>query len=147
MKYLKQFVVGSCAFVFLPFFYNLNKIIEKKKSEKLDYLISNTDKSAPFWWPKEYNYYSYERYTLTAPIYFGIWNIISLIISEKFNISMRNRFIIISIISSLYTMTLVTYYNMYDYKIKREYIRYYIKIFISYMIIWNIVIYNIEKYI
>ena len=62
MKYLKEFIIGSSIMVVLPFYY----IVYNSKSKKT---------------------YSYYLYTLAAPLWFGIWNIISLIIAEKFNLS------------------------------------------------------------
>ena len=53
MKYLKQFVIGSSYLVFFPFFYSVKNNQPKKT----------------------YNYYDY---TLVSPLWFGIWNIISL---------------------------------------------------------------------
>ena len=72
MKYLKQFVIGSCAIIYLPFWYLTGKY--------------------------KYRKYSYKYYTLSMPFAIGIWNVISLIIAEYIGLSMRLRFMIISII-------------------------------------------------
>ena len=58
MKYLKEFILGSSYLVFLPFYYTVYNSQSKKT-------------------------YSYYQYTLAAPVWFGLWNIISLIIAEK----------------------------------------------------------------
>jgi len=120
MKYLKQFVIGSSYLVFAPFYYAV---------------LKNNVKN-----------YTYEDYTLIAPVWLGLWNVISLIIAESFNLSMRMRFIIISVISSVCIMIISTLFKTYN-KNRDEWISYYLKMFLKYMIIWNIVIYNIEKYI
>ena len=119
MKYLKDFVIGSSIVVVVPFFYMVYNHQSKKK-------------------------YSYYNYSLLAPVWFGLWNIISLIIAEKYNLSDRLRFLIISIISLL-TIYIIShfYYN----KTKKERIYYYLQQFIKYMLTWNIVIYNLNKYI
>ena len=65
MTYLREFIVGSSYFVFLPFFY----IVKNSKIKRN---------------------YSYYQYTLVAPVWFGIWNIISLIIAEYFGLSKMN---------------------------------------------------------
>ena len=57
MKYLKDFVLGSSYLVFLPYFYSVHNSQSTKN-------------------------YSYYEYTLVAPVWFGIWNIISLIIAS-----------------------------------------------------------------
>ena len=121
MKYLKQFVVASSYFVFLPYFYSVQNEHPKKT----------------------YNYYNY---TLVAPLWFGIWNIISLIISEYFGLSERLRFFVISIISSLSIMCIA--YNLKSYTFTNaEWMKYFFYIFIKYQIVWNIVIFYLEKYI
>ena len=145
MKYLKQFVVGSSWLVFSPFFYNVYNAIENiKKEDPNHFNIVLPQKSVPFYWPKKYNFYSYFRYTMTAPIWFGVWNVISFIIAEHFGFNIRKRIFIISIISLLSMMLNQAIYNTYNFKNKEEYMKYYMKLSIMYMIIWNILIYNIE---
>ena len=151
MKYLKQFIIGSSFPVVVLFYRSVYKSIQEKRKIDPDYFETLHEKQVPFlWnqiWPENYEYYSYFRYTITAPIYFGLWNILSLIIAEKFKLSIRMRFIIISIISSIFMMLFQTKYNIYDFKEKKEFYKYYAAIFINYMIIWNIIVYNLEKYI
>ena len=119
MKYLREFVIGSSVLVFLPFIYTVAFKTPKKN-------------------------YSYENYSLLAPIWFGLWNVISLIIAEHFGLTMRMRFLIISILSCLSIITIVNILKSYNYS-KEELRNYYIRIFIRYMITWNIVIYYLEK--
>ena len=121
MKYLKQFIIGSSFLVFSPFYYAVQNNQPKKT-------------------------YDYYTYTLIAPIWFGVWNIISLILAQQFNLSMRERFLLISIISSLSIMGIATYLQSYNFT-KEEWKKYYMYIFIKYVLVWNIVIYNIEKYL
>jgi len=120
MRYLKQFIIGSSSIVFLPFFYLAQNI-------KL----------------KTYNYY---EYTLIAPLWFGIWNVISIIISEYLGLSTRIRFILISLITYLCATGYATYNNVYDFTDNQWY-KYYLSMLIIYYTVWNIVIYNIEKII
>ena len=120
MKYLKQFIIGSSFIVILPFYY----------------AVYNSRKE------KNYTYYNY---TLVAPIWLGLWNVISLILARHFKLSMRNRFLLVSFISSVMIMIISTYFKTYDFS-KDEWIKYYIEIFIKYLIIWNILVYNVEKY-
>ena len=68
MKYLKQFVIGSSYLIFAPLFY----LVENSKEKK----------------------YSYHGYTMTAPLWFGVWNIISLIIANYFGLSIKKRFLL-----------------------------------------------------
>tara|TARA_Y100001970_G_scaffold217799_1_gene266860 strand:- start:2580 stop:3026 length:447 start_codon:yes stop_codon:yes gene_type:complete len=145
MKYLKQFVVGSSWLVFFPFFYRVYNAIEfVKKNDTNHYYNILPQKPVPFYWPKKYRYYSYFRYTLTAPLWFGFWNVISLIIAEHFGLTIRKRLLLISILSiSVITMNQIIY-NTYNFKTNKDYLQYIIKITILYMFVWNIIIYNIE---
>ena len=74
-------------------------------------------------------------------------NIISLIIANHFKLSKRMRFVVISILASIFTITTVTVNNVYKWKTTKEQLQYYVKTFISYMFVWNILAYNIDKYI
>ena len=150
-KYLKSFIIGSSFPVVVLFYRAVYISIQNKKITDPHYFNTLSDKQVPFlWdklWPENYEYYSYFRYTITAPIYFGLWNILSLIIAEKYKLSFRIRFIIIGIISSIFMILFQTKYNIYNFKRQFEFYRYYIHIFIKYMLIWNIIVYNLEKYI
>jgi len=119
MEYLKDFIIGSSILVVLPFYYMVYNYQPKKT-------------------------YSYYNYTFIAPLWFGIWNLISLLMAKYFGLSNRLRYFIISIISLLFIFIIARfYYN----KTKEEWRFYYLQQFIKYMIIWNIVIYNLNKYI
>tara|TARA_Y100001970_G_scaffold233250_1_gene290672 strand:+ start:1433 stop:1798 length:366 start_codon:yes stop_codon:yes gene_type:complete len=121
MKYLKEFIIGSSFPVVSSFYYGAHY--------------------------NNYKTYDYFQYTLAAPIWFGIWNIISLIIAEKYNLSKQLRFFIISILSVISIFILQqTILFPYDYT-KEKWIKYYTYIFIKYMFVWNIIIYNLDKYI
>tara|TARA_Y100000310_G_C20285483_1_gene624669 strand:- start:64 stop:429 length:366 start_codon:yes stop_codon:yes gene_type:complete len=121
MKYLKQFVIGSSYLVFVPFYYAVQHQQPKKT-------------------------YQYYDYTLIAPVWFGIWNIISLVLADYFDLTIRQRFILVSLLSSISVMIIATYLKSYTFT-PDEWKQYYLKIFIKYMLVWNIVIGNIEKYL
>ena len=120
MKYLKQFVIGSSYLATVPFFYTAGKIEDKA--------------------------YSYHKYTLIAPIWLGLWNVISFIIASHFGMSLRNRYLIFSLITYSLSLIIVKYMNGYKYS-QKEWIKYYIRLFIKHFIMWNFVIYNLEKYL
>ena len=102
MKYLKQFVVGSSFFVFFPYF--------------LAVKLNKKDRN-----------YSYQDYTFVAPIWLGLWNVISLILAENFGLSMRMRFLLVSILSSISVMMVSTFLKTYKFT-KYEWYKYYVKI-------------------
>ena len=150
MKYLKEFIIGSSFPIFFLFFVSTYEAIQKKKQtdpELLEYLKKKPPLN-PFWNQiSNYSYYTYYSYTLYTPFYFGITNIISLISANHFKLSKRMRFVVISILASIFTITIVTVNNVYKWKTTKEQLQYYVKIFISYMFVWNILVYNIDKYI
>jgi len=121
MKYLIHFLIGSSWFVTLPFFMKVNSLGSEKN-------------------------YSYFNYTIAAPIYLGLWNVISLIIAKKFNFSLRKRFLFITPIACMTTIIIAKTLKSYNYT-DEEWNTYYFRLFITYFIIWNVIIYNIEKYI
>ena len=155
MKYLKEFIIGSSFPTFFILFVFTHDIIQKKKQTNPEHLEYLKKKESPFFLPfwnkiSKYSYYTYYSYTLTLPIYFGILNIISLIIADHFKLSKRMRFVIIAIISSIFIIIITAINNInniYDWKTTKEQLQHYVKIFIIYMFVWNIIIYNIDKHI
>ena len=122
MKYLKQFVVGSSCLVFLPFYYSV-LLLDKSKRNFL-----------------------FENYVFLAPFWFGLFNMLSLYLSEQFNLNYKQRFQTISLLSYLFILTIVTNTNAYNFN-KNDWIKYIIILGLLYYLTWNYVIYYIEKYI
>jgi hypothetical protein len=117
MKYLKQFLCGANILTLLPFYLAVYYSKDKK--------------------------YSYFDYSLISPFWFGLWNVLSFIVAQKFNLTNNQRFIGISILTSLIVMSISTYFKTYD-NTKKEWIIYYIGIFIKYLLIWNLIIRKLE---
>ena len=90
--------------------------------------------------------YSYKKYSILCPLFFGIANVISNYFASKFNISLRLRLLISSIITSIIIATYVLMNNLYviDSKYKPLYV---LIVFTLHFITWNVIIYNIEKHI
>lgn len=124
IKYLRAFVIGSCAFATMPWMWSQSFLRKKEHTVNYDY----------------YNF------SLYLPLRRGLWNVFSLIIAEYFGLSLRMRFIVITFIDWIVTIITVKYLNKYLYNDK-EWMDYYCNLFIKYFIYWNIVIYNVEKYI
>ena len=70
MKYLREFVIGSSWLVFVQSLYMA--------------IYNRPEKN-----------WSYEKYSLIAPVWFGIWNVISLMFAEYFGLNIRMRFIFV----------------------------------------------------
>ena len=116
---LRQFMIGASFLVVAPFYYSVYHSQTKKT----------------------YNYYDY---SMVAPIWFGLWNILSYFIAEKFGLTLRQRFMVVAVMSSLTIMFIATYMKSYNFT-QEEWYKYYVYIFIKYMFVWNVVIYFIEK--
>ncbi len=121
MTYLKSFIIGSSYPVFASFYYAVYNNQPKKT-------------------------YTYYDYTMIAPLWFGLWNVISLMLAKHFGLNPRMRYALVSVLSAFSIMIIATYLKSYDFT-SIEWLKYYLYIFIKYMIVWNLIIYSIEKYI
>jgi hypothetical protein len=118
MIYLKEFIIGSSFPVLCSFYYGVEKLQPKKT-------------------------YTYYDYTMIAPIYLGLFNVLSSYIANKYKWSIRKRLFIFSVISCISTCFIAKTRNSYKFN-DNEWKKYYIYLFIKYQIIWNIIIYLIE---
>ena len=100
-----------------------------------------------FIYPTNNRFYTYYSYTLTTPIIFGLLNIISLIIAEYFDLSLRLRCLVMPVIMTILIIIYQLIFNRYNFKHNSEFIKYFLGMFINYFILWNLVIYTLEKYI
>ena len=121
-NYLRAFVIGSSSIVVLPFYY----------------IVSNFNK-------QKFNY-NYISYTFLAPICLGLMNVLSLFISETYNLSQRMRFLVISILAPTFVMLSIILFKVYNYTMN-EWVHHIIKLYLVYFLMWNIVVYNLDKYV
>ena len=129
MIFLKPFIIASSIITTIYFYYIFYKFINKYPN-KINVNINNL----------------FFKYSIIAPIGFGIWNIISFYLAKKFNLTLQERFLIISIISYLFTVIIIYIFKIYNFS-KKEWIQYFFNQFIRYFIIWNVIIYYITKLI
>jgi len=119
-NYLRSFVIGSSLPVFFLFFYKVAH-------------ISNTIKNYP-----------YTQYSLIAPLYFGIMNAISLFIATRYSLTLRQRLLLIGAISPIIVISLAKIINSYNFT-NEEWIRYAIRVIIKHILVFNVIIYALEK--
>ena len=124
MKYLKEFIIGSSAFAVVPWLWSQSFLRSEEGTVNYDYY----------------------DFSLFMPVRRGLWNVFSLIISDYFGLTLRMRFLLITFIDWIITIITVKLFNKYNYD-KEGWNRYYKNLLIKYMIHWNIIIYNLEKYI
>jgi len=121
-EYLRAFVIGSSFMVFAPFFY----------------VVMYFD-------PKKTNF-TYIPYTFLAPFILGMFNVLSLIISNFFHLSRRLRYLAISIIAPMCVLLFITNFKIYNYT-KKEWVNHIYKLFLFYFFIFNFVVYFLDKYV
>lgn len=119
MGYLKSFIIGSSWFVFVLFFISVMKISNKIKN------------------------YSYESYTIIAPLYLGLMNAFSLYLARTFNLTLRQRYILIGLISPIIVIIFARITNSYNFSPNQWY-SYYLRITIKHFLIFNIIVYYLE---
>ncbi len=69
MGYIREFVIGSSFPVFLPHFIAVAGLDESKLN------------------------YTYKQYTFIAPLYYGLMNVISLLLAIRLKLSDRQRYL------------------------------------------------------
>ena len=121
-EYIRAFVIGSSFIAFVPFFY----------------VVSNFN-------PIDFNF-NYKAYTFIAPVYLGLMNVLSLFFKNKFNLSDRKRYLLIGLISPTIVLFTILSLKLYNYTLKR-WIVHSIKLYLIHFLIWNIIIYYLNKYV
>lgn len=115
-KYLKSFVIGSSYLVFLPFITSVAQLTRKTKN------------------------YSYKTYSFIAPLYLGLMNALSHMLSK----SLEKRLLLIGIISPIIVMTFATLIKSYNLS-NNKWNEYYIRLFMKHFLIYNVIVYFLEK--
>lgn len=122
MEYLRAFVIGSSFLVFLPHFLAVAGLDERKLN------------------------YTYKQYTFVAPLYYGLMNMLSLFIALQFGLSSRQRYLLIGTLSPLIVISFSYTFQTYDYK-GSEWLKYGVGLFMKHFLIWNLVVYFLDKYV
>ena len=122
-QYLRAFVIGSSFFVFIPYF------IAVKSFDKR--LVN----------------YSYENYTLYAPIGLGLYNVLSLYIANQLNLTKRNRFFLISLLAPTLVVLTVYFLKAYNYTTIQQWFNHIWKLYLLYFIVFNFVVYYLDKHV
>ena len=162
MKYLKDFLIGSFGFLvptiiwhlirlYIPFigkgytalkdsmpFYLRNPLRGLRTASKSVYFDDNKFliNIPPSFWIL--------IWLVFLAIWFGLWNIVSRIISKKYGLSKHMRFFVIAIISSQIQVLLVYYFKVYKLTPK-EWIAYYLSRINAYLFM-GLGFYHLDKY-
>ena len=122
-QYLRAFVIGSSFFVFISYFIAV-KSFDKK-------LVN----------------YSYENYTLYAPIGLGLYNVLSLYIANQLNLTKKNRFFLISLLAPTLVVLTVYFLKAYNYTTIQQWFNHIWKLYLLYFIVFNFVVYYLDKHV
>jgi hypothetical protein len=122
MKYLREFVIGSSILVVVSHFYAVANLDETKLN------------------------YTYKQYTFIAPFYYGIMNMLSLYLAILLHLSPRARYMLIGTISPLIVIAFSYFTKTYNYD-NNEWAKYGIGLFIKHFLIWNVIVYTLNKLI
>jgi hypothetical protein len=123
-QYLRAFVIGSSFFVFIPYFLAVRFLSEQK-------------------WIN----YSYENYTLYAPIGMGLYNVFSLYIANKMNITKRYSLLLMSMIAPTLVAIGTYILKAYNYTTVNQWFNHIWKLYLVYFIVFNFILYYLDKYV
>ena len=123
-QYLRAFVIGSSFLVFIPYFLIVSRFEEKHIN------------------------FTYKYYTFFAPIALGVFNVLSLYLANKFNLTTKNRFLLISLIAPTLVALTVYFFKAYHNLITlNQWFNYLIKLYLLYFIIFNFDVYLLDRYV
>lgn len=129
MGYLRSFVIGSSILVVLPHFLMIyyNKHYRPEREVSFDY----------------------NAYSMIAPIYFGLMSMLALYLGRTFELDLRSRLFLISIISASFVISLAytwssQYYQPYMGYDTAGWARYGLVNGSMHLIVYNIIIYLLE---
>jgi hypothetical protein len=118
--YLRAFVIGSSFFVFFLFFF----------------FVSRFD-------PKKFHY-PYKKYTLIAPLFLGIMNMVALWMERTWHLTRRMKYFVMSILAPICVLAFVYIANIYTYT-RADWISHIISMFIVYSFICNVILYELDS--
>lgn len=119
-EYLRQFIIGSSLPTVVAFYISVMNIKSGVKN------------------------YSYETYTVVAPLFIGIMSMLSVLLDKKYNLGDKKRYLYTSLISATIVCIFATLTKSYNFTIQ-EWIFYYVTIFIRHIITYNLIIYFLNQ--
>lgn len=90
------------------------------------------------------NNYDHSVYPFITPLYFCLFSVLSLFISNKFKFNKFQRLIFISLLGTFFISTIIFKMKVYNFKNKKEKYSYPIKNFMGQMLTFYIIIYLLE---
>ena len=122
-QYVQSFVVGSSILSYMLFILSLMRL------------------------PRDYYNFNPYVYYIIIPFYFGLMNMFSLFLTNKFNLSKLVRLVLISMMSSSVVIFLVYNFKLYNWKKSNKKYRYPFMNFMGHLFCYFIMIYVLETLI
>lgn len=120
MSALRSFVIGSSLPAVAAFFYGVSEV------------------------PDDIRNFSYKRYSLMAPLYLGLVNVLIFTLVQKYKWPLRKTYAIVSIISGLLVPTYAKWIGVYNVD-EDTWTRIRILVLLMHIFTFNIVIVNLES--
>ena len=139
MKYFTHFLLGASPFVSFPFYFAVNMLDTANNKVPIDNKVSIDNKIIS----KKLNY-SYYFYTIVAPLWLGLWYVISMFVGDYFKLSKHIRFLLLSLVTYLLSIIIVKTQKTYNFT-EKEWRKYYIGLLILHVFTWNITVYYLEN--
>lgn len=118
-QYLRAFIIGSSVLVFLPYFIIVRSLANKT--------------------------YSYDDYTILAPIGLGLLNVLSLILANYLNLTKKYRFLLISLLAPSIVAIGIYITKAYNYRTTSQWFNHIWKLYLLYFIVFNFIVYYIDS--
>ena len=130
---IKAFLSGCSYPAFAPFFWGFHTLKSQYNMDNMNKLFGkNSD--------------PYFLYTLTAPVYFGIMSVLTILVSKIFNINFRYAFLITSLISPTLVSIFIKVFDLYTFSEER-WIKQYLYLLLFHSFTYNVVIANIYNFL
>lgn len=113
-EYLKAFIIGSCYPVFVLFFIGAQTIKDKN--------------------------YDYGLYTIFAPLYLGIMNMIGLYLSTIYDFDLTTRFFITGLLSGSIVAIFATVTKSYSFENQCSWFKYYMVLILHHVLTFSIIV-------
>lgn len=122
MGALKSFVIGSSIIVMIPFLLGVMAAEQKNTTQ-----------------------YNYKTYSIIAPIYIGAFTVLAWWLRNWVGFSLRKSLLTVSIISPTLVVAIAYSIKAYNFTTKKEWLWYAARIYFKHFIVFNIIIYCLEK--
>ncbi|ANB50959.1 hypothetical protein [Powai lake megavirus] len=130
--FLKAFIIGSCWFSFILFFIGFGNIQSDVDQNNCAKNIFGID--------------TYKLYIMLAPLYMGLMSVLAIKIRNHYQISTREAFFIIGIISAIIISIVISICHIYNWS-QQRYIWQYIKLQFYHFVLFSGIIATIYLYL